>query len=121
MTPTSTLIEELQEWSQNSGLVEKAIEGGKVFLENSIEDDKRLRLIGRWQLSDIQLRFDKQSLVFKNDILDYPYVDTQIGLYVADDSKAWFRDLIPIGTYRLITALDGEVVNDYLQMEDFYK
>ncbi len=121
MTPTNTLIEELQEWSKSSGLIEKAIAGGKVFLENSMEEDEKLGLTGRWQLSDIQLIFDKQSLVFKSDTLDYPYVDTQIGLYIPDDRKVWFRDLMPIGTYRLITALDGEVMDDYLQMDDFYK
>ena len=121
MAPTNTLIEELQEWSQSSGLIEKAIEGASIFLVNSMQEDKELGLIGRWKLNDIQLYFDKQSLVFKHDVLDYPYIDTQIGLYVADDSKVWFRDLIPIGTYRLITALDGEVVDDYLEMEDFYK
>ncbi len=121
MTPTSTLIEELREWSHNSSLIEKAIEGGKVSLENSIEEDKRLGLIGRRHLSDIQLRFDKQSLVFKSDTIDYPYVDTQIGLYVAADRKGWFRDLIPVGTYRLITALDGEVMDDYLELDDYQK
>lgn len=121
MTPTNTLIEELQEWSQSSGLIEKAIECGKVFLENTIKEDEELGFAGPWKLTDIQLIFDKQSLVFKNDILSYPYVDTQIGLYVAADSKAWFRDLMPIGKYHLITALDGEVLDDYLQMDDFYK
>ncbi len=121
MNPTNTLIEEQQEWSQNSGLIEKALECGKVCLQNTMQEDEKLGLIGRWKLSEIQLIFDKQSLVFKNDVLSYPYVDTQIGLYVAADSKVWFRDLIPIGTYRLITALDGEVADDYLQMDDFYK
>ena len=86
-----------------------------------MEEDNRLGLIGRWQLGDIQLRFDKQSLVFKSDTIDYPYVDTQIGLYVTADSKSWFWDLIPVGTYRLITALDGEVMDDYLELDDFHK
>lgn len=121
MTPTSTLIEELQEWSQNSGLIEKAIKCGKVFLENTIKEDEELGVTGPWKLSDIQLIFDKQSLVFKTDLLSYPCVDTQIGLYVAADSKAWFRDLMPIGTYRLITALDGKVTDDYLELDDFHK
>ena len=86
-----------------------------------MQEDKEIGIVDQWKLSDIQLIFDKQSLVFKSDVLLYPYVDTQIGLYVAADSKGWLRDLIPIGTYRLITALDGEVVDDYLQMDDLYK
>jgi hypothetical protein len=35
-------------------------------------------------------------------------------LYLADPKDIYFRDLEPIGTYRLIAMLDGEIVDDYL-------
>ena len=70
------------------------------------------------KLSDIKLHFDKQSLMFKHDILSYPYIDMQIGLYVDDPKGFYFRDLEPVGTYRLITTLDDKVDDDYLMLDD---
>jgi hypothetical protein len=47
-----------------------------------------------------------------------PYIDTQIALYVADPKGAYYKDLKPIGTYRLIVTLDGEIDDDYLVLDD---
>lgn len=115
-----SIVQQLQEWSQQQDLIEKAIEGCHISLQNWARDDKGIGLIARWKVSDIQLHFDHQSLVFKHDVLSYPYVRTQIGLYVAADSKAWFRDLEPIGKYGLMTMLDGQVADDYLIFDDAY-
>jgi len=62
-------VERLQEWSQPHNLIEEALQSCQVALKNNEQDDKEVGLVSRWELSDIQLRFDKQSLVFKDDIL----------------------------------------------------
>jgi hypothetical protein len=120
------IIRNLEEWSQEQNLIEKAIECCKASLQNcSIEEAELFStmntgagvLRGR-QIDDIQLHFDKQSLVFKHGVLSCPYIDTQIGLYVADPKGLYFRDLEPIGIYRLIVTLDGEIDDDYLVLDD---
>ena len=114
------IVKQLQEWTEEQGLVKEAFEGCCTFLRNNERDDKEAGLNTRWNLSDIQLHFDKQSLVFKHGVFSHPFVDTQIGLYVAAESKGWFRDLQPIGRYRFITSLDGQVEDDYLVFDDGY-
>jgi len=114
------IVKQLQDWSKEQSLVEQAFKYCRTSLENNKREDKEAGLTARWKLSDIQLHFDKQSLVFKHRVFSHPFVDTQIGLYVAAESKGWFRDLQPIGRYRLITSPDGQVEDDYLIFDDGY-
>lgn len=123
------IIKSLDEWSREHELLEQAIESCKISLRNcAIEEAESFPthntgidiLRGR-KLSDIELIFDKQSLVFRNNMFNHPCIDTQIGLYVADSKSIYFRDLKPIGTYRLITRLDLEVDEDYLVLDDELK
>jgi len=120
------IIRNLEEWAQEQNLIEKAIESCKVSIRNCATEETELFptmntgtdvLRGR-RINDIQLHFDKQSLVFKHGVSSYPFIDTQIGLYVADPTGVYFRDLEPIGTYRLIAAVDGEMDGDYLVLDD---
>ena len=100
-------------------LIDEAIENCKVSLVNSAQDDlgvNEVPLKG-WRLEQIQIRFHKQSLVFKHGVLSYPYIDTQIGLYVEDDSGVYLEGLKSIGHYRMITLLDGRADDDYLVLD----
>lgn len=115
------IVQQLQGWSQRRDLIEEAMKSCHISLQNSEKDDKEIGLVSHWQISEIQLYFDKQSLVFKNDRLSYPYIVTQLGLYVIADGKAWFRDLEPIGRYQLITTLDGEIADDCLIIGNAYE
>lgn len=114
------IIKQLRDWSEERSLIEEAYEYCRTSLENNEQEDKEAGLTARWLLGDIQLHFDKQSLVFKHGIFSHPFVDTQIGLYVAAENKGWLRDIQPIGRYRLITSLDGQVEDDYLIFDDGY-
>ena len=99
----------LRELAEQQELVNRAIESCKTWLhENRYRDDDTV-LIAEFAVDDIEFKFDKQSLVFKNRLLDYQYIDTQIGLYVNASSGE-----VQVGHYRLITALDGVAVDDYL-------
>jgi len=115
------IVQQLQEWSQQQDLIEEAIRSCHINLQNWEKEDKEIGLIARWKVSDILLHFDHQALVFKHDVLSDPFIDTQIGLYVAASSKGWFRDLEPIGKYGLITTLDGQVSDDYLIFDNAYE
>jgi hypothetical protein len=52
--------------------------------------------------------------VFKNERLSYLYIEAVIGLYIEDKQGIYLDDMKPIGEYRLITRLDGEIEDDYL-------
>ena len=99
----------LCELAEQQQLVNRAIASCKTWLNNSRYRDDDTVLIAEFAVDDIEFRFDKQSLVFKNRKLDYEYIDTQLGLYVNRTSGE-----LHVGHYRLITTLDGEAVDDYL-------
>jgi len=69
-------------------------------------------------LEDVQAIFDWSALVFDHGILSHPFVETRFGMYVADPVGHWFRGLRPIGHYRFITRLDGEVEDDYFILDE---
>ena len=67
--------------------------------------------------ADIQIVFERCTLVFDHGMLSHPFVETRLGLYVPDPSGLYFRGLRPIGHYRLITLLDGTDEDDYLVLD----
>lgn len=69
-----------------------------------------------WAVDEIEPHFRSCSLVFDN-LLGYPYLDTRFDLCVRDNSGVCYRDLWPIGHYRLITRPDGTEVDDYLVID----
>jgi hypothetical protein len=69
-------------------------------------------------LTDIQIVFERCAIVFDHGILSYPFVETRLGLYVADLTGVYFRGLRPIGHYRLITRLDGTTDDDYFVLDE---
>jgi hypothetical protein len=114
------LLKHLEELSKKQQLIEQAIENCKTTLISCIEEDEKAGLepLKGWKLDEIKIVFERQSLVFKHSVLAYPYIDTQMGLYVHDPEKIHFDNLYPMGKYRLITHLDGEVIDDYLVIEE---
>lgn len=112
--------ESLRRLAESQRLVERALESCSESLRNCAEDDREagVESLSGFQQSEIQMKFDRHALVFAHSILSYPFVETRIGLYVSAKSQDWFRDLIPIGIYRLITTLDGEAHDDYLEFTE---
>jgi len=123
------IIRNLEEWSGEQNLIEHAIESCKISLQTCADEEAELfptmntgtDVLRGHKLGDIQLHFTKQSLVFRHGILSYPYIETVIGLYVAKPNSSYFRDLEPIGTYRLIVKVDGEVDDDCLVLDEDLK
>lgn len=117
-TEFKDIIDYLTIWSEKHGLIETAIKSCKKSLENSIKEDQKLCLValGGFSMDDIHLHFAGQSLVFKHNILEYPFVETTIELCISDVEGVYLLDRKPIGRYRLITKLDGEIDDDYLEI-----
>ncbi len=67
-----------------------------------------------WHESEIELHFRRCALVFDHWV-NGPFVETAFGLY-ARHELGWhcYPDgLLDIGSYRLITRLDGTIDDDY--------
>jgi hypothetical protein len=117
------IIQNLEKWSQEHNLIENTFKSCIVHLHNAATEDAELfgtsiDMISGWKLSDIKLELENQSLIFKHGILTYPFIITQIGLYIEEPESCYFRGLKPIGTYQLIVTLDGEVDDTYLIIDD---
>jgi hypothetical protein len=120
------IIENLEKWSQEQNLIKKTFESCQISLQNSADDDSRLfppindALDGvqrqRWKTSEIKPIFWNQSLIFKHSLLPYSYIDTQLHLYLDNSECSHTLDLEVIGSYRLIVTVDGEIVDDYLEI-----
>jgi hypothetical protein len=120
------IIENLEKWSQEHNIIENTFKTCLVHLQNAAAEDAKIfntsaNTFNGWRLSEIKLEFENQSLIFKHGILTYPFIATQIGLYIEEPKSCYFRGLKPIGTYRLITTLDGEVDDTYLIIDDKVK
>ena len=109
-----------KELASDQNLIDRAL---KYCNENISSSKSESEAIGEPPLNgfhpdEIICRFDRQSFVFSHDILDHQFVETQIGLYIKDDDDVHFRGIIPIGTYRLITTLEGEDEDDYFVLTE---
>ncbi len=92
----------------------RAEAGCREWFRYALADGDDLR---GWSVEEIELHFHKTALTFDHGILDYPFIDTRLGLYVRDLSGVHFRGLRPIGYYRLITLLDGTDDDDYFVLD----
>lgn len=109
------LVAALAALASQQNLRSQAVEGCDKWLRAGAEEGADG--LGGWAAEEIVPRFASCSLVFEHGILDYPFIETRLELYVQDDSGVCFRDLRPIGYYRLITLLDGTADDDYFVIE----
>ena len=58
---------------------------------------------------EVQMNFKMQRFAFRHARLSYPYIDTTLTLVVRN---------LQVGTYSLITDLDGSVIDDHLDLPD---
>lgn len=100
-------------------LTTRAMEVCRAALRNLAEEEAELGLrpLRGWPVAEIELRFDSCAVVVRHGLLPYPFLDTRIGLYVADGAGVHFQGRKKIGTYRRITLLDGTAEDDYLAID----
>jgi hypothetical protein len=120
------IIQNLEKWSQEHNLIERSLKNCLVSLHDAAIEESELfptvnasvDMISGWKLSEIKLEFENQSLIFKDGVLTYPFIITQIGLYIEEPGSFYFRGIKPIGTYKFIVTLDGKVDDTYLIIND---
>lgn len=114
------VLKKLEELSEDQKLIEQTFACCKTGLANCIEEDLEIGIepLRGWKLDEIKIVFEKQALIFKHGTLSYPYIDTQLGLYVHIPESDYWDDLYQIGTYRLITHPDGTIDDDYLVIDE---
>ena len=112
----SQCIEKLIATTKDFDLVAEALRSCKRSLHNCAEEDSDVgeTPLSGWEMDEIVLNFDKSVVVLEHSFWEFPYFDTQIGLYVKDDSGAFLNDLDRIGSYNYYTLIDGECFDDSL-------
>jgi len=91
----------LSNFSDEQQLLDRCMRSCRRCLHNTASEDANFT----WQIEKIDQRFCSMSLCFRSGLLSYPYVSTNLDLLVGDDE---------IGTYTLITTLDGEDIDGSL-------
>jgi hypothetical protein len=86
-------------------LEERAHDGCALFIGNT---ERESGLPSGLSASDVEARFRSHALFFESSLLGYPYITTQLDLLAGGGQ---------VGFYKLITDLDGQVVDDYLVFE----
>lgn len=107
------VVASLRALAESQQLRQQAEDGCRTSMKNC-EDDGDLE---GWSPEEIEIRFERCVLVFVHGTLSYPFVETKLGLYVRDPAGYLFNGLFPIGHYRLITLLDGTLIDDYFVLE----
>jgi hypothetical protein len=99
--------------ARDQDLPRRAEETCWVWLRSAFEEGSLAGL----SPADVRVEFERSALIFDHGLLNYPFVETGLGLDVTDSTGAYFRDMRPIGQYRLITLLDGTVDDDYFVLD----
>jgi hypothetical protein len=101
---TEDIIKRLTLFAAEQQLVEKAEEGWRAWFANTDG------VIDGWRVEELSSQFRSHMLCFKSGLLDYPYITTSVDLFGPTGSE--------VAQYRLITMLNGEVNDDYLEITD---
>ena len=93
-------IEQLKEKAEEFDLKNRAIAACMRFLENDKDE-----LPNNWQPALFEFKFRSLGLIFENTFLFESYFVTKYML---------FYEGADVGSYKLITSLSGEDIDDYL-------
>jgi hypothetical protein len=99
MPDWATIIAQLNEHATKNALLDRARQGFEIWFVN-----KGDRICG-WIADEVVMEFCFNKLAFSHGALP-PYVETCFALHTRDGQR--------IGTYRLITDLEGATTDDYL-------
>ena len=103
MSNHQDLVARINSIAEDLNLVSKAFDGAQFWINSDDFDlDDAIK-------SNLKLEFRFHKLCFKNESLDYPYIETQLDIYLNEDD---------VGYYSLYSLLDGEAVDDALVITD---
>lgn len=104
----SQIVEYLNEIVEKNDLENRAKESCLRYLKNWMldePDDFREYFDGE-KPENIKMQFKMHSYTFDNNYLDYTYIDTTLFIFIDPQFMT--------ANYSLITTLDGEIVDDYM-------
>lgn len=107
----------LKEWAEQEDLKEAALRSCREALQNAFESERErgTEPLGGIKLEELILEFHSNVLVFEHYLKEYPYIETHIWIYINDTAGIWFRRMKPVGEYRLLATLDGNIIDDSLE------
>jgi len=113
----------LEDFSNQHGLIEKAIIGCNKVIDYLIEEDQKNKKdsLGGFLKNEIILEFDHQKLLFNDCYNQSPLIIVQIGLYNKDLENKFLRNLEPIGYYQLHVNSNGEIIDDIFTIDKVKK
>ena len=97
------IVERLASFADEQRLVDQAEKGWRAWFVNEGGT------IEGWRADDLNSKFRSLMLCFKSALLPYPYITTSVGLFGPNGGD--------IGQYRRITLLNGDVNDDYLEID----
>ncbi|VTR96258.1 unnamed protein product [Gemmata massiliana] len=106
---TNSIVATLSALAAAQNLRASAFKGCRTHLTSLTEDEPDY--LQGWSVEEIEPHFRSYSLVL-DELLGWTYVETQLDLHVPGADLG-----CPIGTYRLITRLDGTVTDDFLTID----
>ena len=102
MKELNTIVDHLAAFAREQKLVARSLEGCSLLLRNEAKGN---RLPRRLDPAAVKMNFRSHSLTFESGMLSFPYISTQLDLYVETEEIGW---------YKLVVRLDGENEDDYL-------
>jgi hypothetical protein len=105
MDELADAVNRLAEHARSYKLAERAGDGCALFLRN---EEAESGLPGGLKAAEVEVSFRSHALYFDSSLLGHPYITTRLDLIARGEQ---------VGFYKLITDLDGQVVDDYLVFE----
>jgi len=105
MDDLADAVNRLDQHARSYRLTERAGDGCALFLRN---EEAESGLPGGLTAGEVEVSFRSHALYFESSLLGYPYITTRLDLMASGEQ---------VGFYKLITDLDGQVVEDYLVFE----
>lgn len=102
------LINTLRQMAETQDLKHRAEQTCRQWLAKECTEEQR---------GELQLVFRRCALVFEHRILPEVFLETAFDICVVFSTNLHIAGMEKIGSYRLITDLDGRALDDYFELD----
>ncbi len=118
MNKNLSIIQALTDLVDKHSILERGISTCKISLKSIFHDPDFEDKFSGHDLNRVKISIKKHGLVFLNSDLDYPYIESLFDItYMELGNDSYPEDL---GEYRYISSMDGEFIDEYLNIEGLY-
>ncbi len=119
MSEHQLVIKDLIALVEKYSISEKGTSACMISLKSIFDDDEFKESLSDYKLEDIEVSLAKHGLIFLNSSLGYPYIESVFVITCAliEDGENTKDD---IGEYRFISSMDGEYIDEYLDIDNLY-